>query len=82
MFEFGEEDMEDVSALFSEIQDLLSSCQSARAFVNKLPACTCTKGKGDTRSQRRLCDHCQALAGLGSMRRKLEALKERCRPNP
>ena len=57
-----------------EVFELLSSCKSTRAYVNQLP-CTCTKGKGITRKQKRLCNQCQALSILGSMRRRLEKLK-------
>lgn len=81
MMEISDEEEMDTSALFNEIQELLATCQQSRAACNRLKACTCTKGKGPTRKSRRLCDHCQTLAGFGSMRRKLEELKERFRPD-
>lgn len=66
----------DNSKLLRDVQELLFSCKSAHARVNSLKACTCTKGKGLTRRERRFCDHCEALMELKGMRRDLEALKK------
>lgn len=66
---------EDPVDVKKEVWELLETCKAVRARVNKLP-CSCTKGKGITRKQRRLCDQCQAISMLGDMRRRLETLKK------
>lgn len=47
--EISDEEEIDTSALFNEIQEMLSTNKSIRAFVIKSDSCTCTKGKGLTK---------------------------------
>lgn len=81
VIEDGRNSLISSGAIFNQMQELLSFSTSARACVNRLQACTCTKGIGITRKSRRFCDHCEALHMLGEVRRRIQELKEIFRPN-
>ena len=56
------------------------SVKQARAYV-RCCACSCTRGKGLTRSRHRLCNRCQADAILTDLRKQIHdayKLTKRC----